>query len=43
VGKDKTEFHAVGVMRATDAIYLNSSYSYGNKSRTYEIELLPVS
>src|SRR3546814_13510572 len=23
-------------MRATDAIYLNSSYSYGNKSRTYE-------
>src|SRR3546814_16253198 len=37
VGKDKTEFHAVGVMRATDAIYLNSSYRYGNKSRTYEI------
>src|SRR3546814_13406449 len=31
-------FHAVGVMRATDAIYLNSSYSYGNKSRTYEID-----
>src|SRR3546814_1862368 len=38
VGKDKTEFHAVGVMRATDAIYLNSSYSYGTKSRTYEID-----
>jgi outer membrane receptor protein involved in Fe transport len=38
VGKDKTEFHAVGALRATDAIYLNSSYSYGNKSRTYEID-----
>src|SRR6185437_16233903 len=37
-GRDKTEFHAVGALRATDAIYLNSSYSYGNKSRTYEID-----
>src|SRR3546814_6390869 len=35
---DLTEFHAVGVMIATDAIYLNSSYGYGNKSRTYEID-----
>src|SRR6185312_16360916 len=29
-GRDRTDFHAVGVMRATGAIYLNSSYSYGN-------------
>src|SRR3546814_13617135 len=38
VGKDRTEFHAVGVLRATDAIYLNSAYSYGNKHRTYELD-----
>jgi len=37
-GRDRTEFHAVGVMRATGAIYLNSSYSYGNRSRMYEVD-----
>lgn len=37
-GKDRTEFHAVGVMRTTGAEYLNRSYSYGNRSRVYEVD-----
>jgi iron complex outermembrane receptor protein len=35
-GRDKTEFHAVGVTNATGEISLNRSFSYANKSRTYE-------
>jgi outer membrane receptor protein involved in Fe transport len=37
-GRDKTEFHAVGVTRATGAIALNRSFSYGNRSRMYEVD-----
>ena len=37
-GKDKTEFHAVGVMNATGAISLNRSFSYANRSRMYEAD-----
>jgi outer membrane receptor protein involved in Fe transport len=37
-GRDKTEFHAVGVTRATGALALNRSFSYGNRSRTYEAD-----
>src|SRR5690348_978105 len=37
-GRDKTEFRALGLMRATGEIYLNRSFSYGNRSRMYEID-----
>lgn len=37
-GKDKTEFHAVGVTRATGEIALNRAFSYGNRSRMYEVD-----
>ncbi|MHB1056718.1 MAG: TonB-dependent receptor domain-containing protein [Rhodanobacter sp.] len=34
-GRDKTQFHVVGVRRATGETYLNRAYNYGNRSRTY--------
>src|SRR5690348_16090558 len=37
-GKDRTEFHALGVRRATNEAYLDRSYNYSNKSRTYEVD-----
>jgi outer membrane receptor protein involved in Fe transport len=37
-GRDKTQFHVVGVRRATGETYLNRAYSYGNRSRTYEAD-----
>jgi outer membrane receptor protein involved in Fe transport len=37
-GRDKTEFRALGLMRATGEIYLNRSFSYGNRSRMYEVD-----
>src|SRR5690348_7365899 len=37
-GKDRTEFHALGVKRATSEAYLDRSYNYSNKSRTYEVD-----
>ena len=37
-GKDKTEFYAVGVTKATGEISLNRSFSYSNKSRMYEVD-----
>jgi outer membrane receptor protein involved in Fe transport len=37
-GRDQTQFHALGVMRATNEAYLDRSYNYSNKSRTYEVE-----
>lgn len=37
-GRDKTQFQVVEKMRPTGAIYLTRSYSYGNRSRTYEAD-----
>ena len=37
-GRDKTQFHVMGVRRATGETYLNRAYSYGNRSRTYEAD-----
>ncbi|HEX6532685.1 MAG TPA: TonB-dependent receptor, partial [Nitrospira sp.] len=37
-GKDRTEFHALGVRRATNEAYLDRSYNYSNKSRMYEVD-----
>jgi outer membrane receptor protein involved in Fe transport len=37
-GRDRTQFHAIGVRRATGETYLNRAYSYGNRSRTYEAD-----
>ena len=37
-GRDKTEYTSVGVAKATGAISLTRSFSYGNKSRTYEVD-----
>lgn len=37
-GRDKTEFNAVGVTNATGEISLNRSFSYGNRSRMYEVD-----
>jgi len=37
-GRDKTQFHVVGVRRATGETYLNRAYNYGNRSRTYEAD-----
>lgn len=38
LGKDKTDFFAHGITRATGATSLNRPFSYGNKSRTYEMD-----
>jgi len=37
-GRDKTQFHVIEKTRATGAIALNRSYSYGNRSRIYEAD-----
>jgi len=37
-GRDKTRFQAVGITRATGETYLSRSFSYGNRSRTYEAD-----
>jgi outer membrane receptor for ferrienterochelin and colicin len=37
-GRDRTQFHVVGVTRATGETYLNRAFSYGNRSRTYEAD-----
>jgi outer membrane receptor protein involved in Fe transport len=37
-GTDKTQFHVFEKMRVTGALYLNRSYSYGNRSRIYEAD-----
>jgi outer membrane receptor protein involved in Fe transport len=37
-GRDKTQFHVMGVRRATGETYLDRAYSYGNRSRTYEAD-----
>lgn len=37
-GRDKTRFQAVGITRATGGTYLSRSFSYGNRSRTYEAD-----
>jgi outer membrane receptor protein involved in Fe transport len=37
-GRDKTRFQAVGITRATGALALDRSFSYGNRSRIYEAE-----
>lgn len=36
-GRDKTDFRAIGTTRATGAISLNRTFSYGNESFAYEI------
>lgn len=36
MGRDRSQFHAVGVRRATGELVMDRSFSYGNRSRMYE-------
>jgi outer membrane receptor protein involved in Fe transport len=38
LGRDKTRFNAVGRARGTGALTLDRPFSYGNKSRMYEVD-----